>query len=115
MIQADKNKDNGISIEKSDMLSYTYGGFHMASNDSQLFNQVYKEIAEELGIDNALKIYHMYHGTQISFPKRLFNSEYVKKQVVVEYDGTNAKQLAKKYDYSEKSIKRMIKESVEED
>ena len=112
--QADKYKNNGISFEENDMLFYPYGGFHMASNNSELFNQIYKELAEELGMDIALKIYHMYHGTQITFPKRLFNSEYVKKQVVIEYDGTNSKQLAKKYDYSEKSIKRMIRESVDD-
>ena len=57
----------------------------------------------------------MYHGTQMNFPQKLHNPEYVKMVVPLEYDGTNIKQLAKKYNYSEKTIRRMIKESVDEE
>ena len=42
--------------------------------------------------------------------KKLFNPEYVKKQIPMEYDGTNVKQFAKKYGYSEKTVRRMIKD-----
>ena len=80
-------------------------------SDKQLFNSVYKEIAEVFGIDVAIGIYRMYKGMQISFPTRLFNPKYVKKQISFEYDGRNIKQLAKKYGYSEKTIRRMIKEN----
>jgi len=84
----------------------------MEKADSELFNTVYWEISEELGIDAALKIYQMFKGTQISFPTRLFNPDYVKSRVVIEYDGYNIKQLALKYGYSEKTIRRMLKESI---
>ena len=75
----------------------------------ELFNLVYEEILEELGFEVALRMYQMYKGMQITFPTRLFNPEYVKNQIPIEYDGTNIKQLAKKYGYSEKTIRRMIK------
>lgn len=81
----------------------------MDKADSKLFNTVYWEISEELGIEVAVKIYQMYKGTQVSFPTRLFNHDYVKSRVVVEYDGKNIKQLALKYGYSEKTIRRMLK------
>ena len=55
-------------------------------------------------------MYQIYKGMQITVPTRLFNPEYVKKQIPIEYDGTNIKQLAKKYGYSEKTIRRMIKD-----
>ena len=80
-----------------------------------MYNQVYNEIAEEIGLNAALKIYNMYHGTQINFPQKLHNPDYVKMIVPMEYDGGNVKQLAKKYNYSEKTIRRMIKESVDEE
>ena len=80
-------------------------------SDKQMFNSVYNDFTEAFGIDVAMQIYQMYKGMQISFPTRLFNSEYVKKQIPVEYDGRNIKQLAKKYGYSEKTIRRMIKEN----
>ena len=36
------------------------------------------------------------------------------KKVVKEFDGTNVSELAQKYDYSERTIRRMIRDSVEE-
>jgi len=36
----------------------------------------------------------------------------VKSSVVVEYDGKNIKQLALKYGYSEKTIRRMLKNNL---
>lgn len=78
----------------------------------ELFNSVYNDISEIFGVDIAIQMYQNYKGMQITFPTRLFNPEYVKKQVPKEYDGTNTKQLAKKYGYSEKTIRRMIKENL---
>ena len=80
--------------------------------DSDLFNSIYKEISEEFGIDVAVKFYQMYKGTQVSFPTRLFNPSYIQTRVVDEYNGNNIRQLAKKYGYSEKTVRRIIKDSV---
>ena len=76
-------------------------------------NEVYKDIADELGIETALGIFRMFHGTQISFPNRLFSKEYVRRAVCREYNGNNARQLAKKYNYSERSVWRILKEENE--
>ena len=40
--------------------------------------------------------------------------EMIKRNIVQEYDGTNIRTLAIKYNYSEKSVRRIIKESLEE-
>lgn len=82
------------------------------ADNKKLFNSVYEEISEEFGYEVALKIYQNYKGMQITFPTRLFNPDYVKTQIPIEYDGTNIKQLAKKYGYSEKTVRRMIKQNV---
>lgn len=76
-------------------------------------NEVYKDIADELGIETALVIFRMFHGTQVSFPNRLFSKEYVHRAVRREYNGQNARQLAKKYNYSERSVWRILKEKKE--
>ncbi len=72
-------------------------------------NDVYRDIAEEIGIENTLVIYRLFHGTQISFPNRLFSKEYIHNAIVSEYDGNNISQLARKYNYSERSIRRILK------
>lgn len=107
----DKHKDNKILQGLNDLIKYTQEVVDVGSAESKkLFNSVYEEISEEFGFDVAIKMYQTYKGMQITFPTRLFNPEYVKTQIPIEYDGTNIKQLAKKYGYSEKTIRRMIKD-----
>ena len=109
----DKHKDNEILLEKSDLLQYPIEVICVGDvTNKELYNSIYKDIAEAFGVDIAIQFYQMYKGMQISFPTRLFNPNYVKKQIPIEYDGTNIKQLAKKYGYSEKTVRRMIKESL---
>lgn len=72
-------------------------------------NEVYRDIADEIGIENTLAIYNLFHGTQISFPNRLFSKEYTYKAIISEYKGDNVPQLAQKYNYSERSIWRILK------
>ena len=86
----------------------------MAENNTELLNAVYKEISEKLGMDTAMEIYQMFKGQQISFPMRFFNPQRIQQCIVQEYDGTNIKVLAIKYGYSEKTVRRIIRESVEE-
>ena len=87
----------------------------MAEKDSELLNTVYKEIADNLGMDIAMDIYKMYKGQQISFPMRFFNPARIQRIIIQEYDGTNIRELAKRYGYSEKTVRRMIKDSLEDD
>ena len=85
----------------------------MAKKDSELLNTVYKEIADSLGMDIAMDIYKMYKGQQITFPMRFFNPISIRGMIIKEYDGTNIKSLATKYNYSEKTVRRIIRDSVE--
>ncbi|MCD8181085.1 MAG: Mor transcription activator family protein [Firmicutes bacterium] len=82
----------------------------MIQYDMKLFHKVYREIAEELGCDAAVAMYHMFKGTQVCFPIRLLDPELVREMIAREHNGYNVKLLAKKYDYSEKTIRRIIKE-----
>ena len=86
----------------------------LAEGNTDLLNGVYKEISAELGMDIAISIYKMFKGQQINFPMRLFNPAQIQKRILEEYDGTNIKSLAKKYDYSEKTVRRIIRDSVGE-
>lgn len=72
-------------------------------------NGVYRDIADEIGVENALAIYRLFRGTQISFPSRLFSKEYIHKAIISEYDGNNIPQLTQKYNYSERSVWRILK------
>ena len=83
----------------------------LMKNEINGLNEVYREIANEIGIENARIIHKMFHETQISFPGRLYSKEYTHRTIIREYNGKNILELAKKYDYSERSIWRIIKTS----
>lgn len=78
-------------------------------NDLDGLNDVYKDIADEIGLENTQIIFRLFHGTQISFPNRLFSKEYIHQAIRNEYDGNNVPLLAQKYNYSERSIWRILK------
>lgn len=108
----DKRKDNGILLAPQDPLKYGKEVIEMAENDPELLNSVYREISERLGMDTAMEIYQLFKGQQICFPIRFFNPARIQKCIVQEYDGTNIRTLAIKYGYSEKTVRRIIRDSV---
>ena len=73
-------------------------------------NGIYNDLANLLGMDAVLLIHKNFRGQQISFPVELFSREYIKKQIVSEYDGRNVRALATKYGYSEKWIRKILKD-----
>ncbi len=108
----DKYKDIGICTVPQDVVQYPQEVIEMSQYNTNLFHKVYREISEELGIEAALTIHHMFKGTQVCFPVRFLDTQCVKEMILQEYDGTNIAVLAKKYDYSEKTVRRIIKDSV---
>lgn len=73
-------------------------------------NGVYKDIAENMGINIAVKFFENYKGLQITFPVRLYEREYIVSKIKKEYNGSNIKELARKYSYSERWIRQLLKE-----
>lgn len=111
----DKYKDNKIRLRKTREVQWLQEVILVSGESkSELLNAVYKEIGEKLGMDTAMSIYQMFKGQQINFPVRFFNPAKIQQLVLQEYDGTNIRTLAIKYNYSEKTIRRIIKESVKD-
>ena len=110
----DISKDFGIRLENANLVEFSTEVMLMLEQDSELLNAVYKEISEKLGMDTAMEIYQMFKGQQINFPVRFFNPTRIQQIIVKEYDGTNIRTLAIKYNYSEKTIRRIIKDSLED-
>ena len=111
MQHSDKYKENEILLVHNKVLDYC-GEVDTMKKEIELYNDIYKEISEIVGLEATLKIYLRFKGQQISFPVRLYNPQLIQQNVIKEYDGTNIPELARKYDYSEKSIRRMLKESI---
>ena len=108
----DKRKENGILLVSNEVIKCCVEVDDM-KKETELYNSIYKELSELVGLDATLKIYLRFKGQQVSFPVRLYNPQMIQQSVIKEYDGTNIAELARKYDYSEKSIRRMIRLSLE--
>lgn len=109
---ADKCKDTGILLAFFVLLRLPKGVIRMAESRPELLNSVYREISEKLGSDTAYEVYKMFKGQQISFPMRFFNPKLIRRSIAEEYDGTNVRLLAVKYEYSEKTIRRILSENI---
>lgn len=79
----------------------------------EYLNGAYNDIANLLGIDAVLKLHAAYRGQQITFPVQLFTKEFIATQIINEYDGYNVKQLATKFGYSEKWIRKILKDHID--
>ena len=109
----DNHKDHGMLLVQNKVVE-CYIEVDDMKIATALYNSIYKEISELIGLDATLKIYLRFKGQQVSFPVRLYNPQMIQQSVIKEYDGTNIAELAQKYDYSEKTIRRMIRDSVED-
>lgn len=108
----DKCVDNVFCSAKNIMVKFPCEVVRLDEKNIELLNSVYKDINDEFGIDVAMRMYQLYKGTQVNFPMRFLNPELVKRKILEEFDGTNLKQLAVKYSYSEKTLRRLIKDSI---
>ena len=88
----------------------------MSKNSMPVLNGVYEAISELIGFDNTTKLYKHFAGSQINFPTRLFSKEFVLSEAVKAYDGTSESinKIAVKYNYSERTIRKLLRDALEE-
>ncbi len=82
--------------------------------DTSSLSGIYKELAELIGVEPVLVIFKNYRGQQITFPTKLMSKEYTLQEIINEYDGKNARHLAKKHGYSERWVRQIINKSKNE-
>lgn len=75
---------------------------------AEYLNGIYKDIAENLGVEIARLFYIHYKGLQVTFPVRFLSKEYIQDQIFKEYNGSNTRTLARKYEYSERWIREIV-------
>ena len=69
---------------------------------------VYKELAEIIGVEATIAVYRELKGQQVNFPTRLYDKSHVVEEVNKRYNGSNLKELAKEFNYTERWIRKII-------
>ncbi len=87
----------------------------MDRHNIPMLNGVYETMNELIGMDNVIKLYEHYKGSQINFPTRLFSKEFVLQEAIKSYDGTSESinKIAVKYSYSERTIRKLLKKNID--
>lgn len=83
-------------------------------NENKYINNVYAKIANLVGVENAKLLFNEYRGQQVTFPVEFYKKEYIYSEIIAEYNGKNIKELAKKYNYSEHTIRRILNKNLNE-
>jgi len=81
--------------------------------ESKHFNSIYQELIEVIGYENMIKLHEYYAGQYITFPKRILKESYIHQRIVEEYDGTNARELARRFNYSYSWIMKVLQKHKE--
>lgn len=81
--------------------------------ENEFLNGIYNDLANLIGMDATKTIFDEYRGQQITFPVEFYSKKFIHNQIVKEYNGFNVKQLATKYKYSERTIRRILKEHID--
>lgn len=76
---------------------------------------IYEEIAQQVGVDITYKLFQYFRGQQLSFPLKFFSREYIQKTIISEYDGSNVRDLARKYGYTEARVRQLIRKHGEKE
>ena len=72
-------------------------------------NGIYRDIANLLGCDAAAALHSAFRGQQITFPVEFFSKAFIAERIRVEYNGTNLKDLATKFGYTEKWLRHILR------
>ncbi|EOS52174.1 hypothetical protein C809_00941 [Lachnospiraceae bacterium MD335] len=84
-------------------------GFKVEKVESFGLQGVYEELAHIIGLELTINVFETLKGQQITFPSRLYEREYVIKEVKRRYNGTNLKELAREFNYTERWIRELMK------
>lgn len=79
--------------------------------DIEALQDFYKGLCELIGVDAMLAVYQHYRGSQLTIPTHLYDRKRASQQVVQKYTGDNSMQLAREYGYSQKWVRKVIRDN----
>lgn len=79
--------------------------------EHELLNHFYKELFELIGEEATLIIYQNYQGLSLTVPKKLYGRKKIadKLSSLEKVDLQTKQEFARKYDYSQRQIERLLK------
>lgn len=92
-------------------LAIIEGIFVERGGKMEQLNGIYEELVCLVGMEMTLRIYGHFKGQQVTFPIRLLSRSYVADRIAKEYNGRNLPELSRKYGYSERWIRELLRDT----
>ncbi|MBS4055269.1 MAG: Mor transcription activator family protein [Thermaerobacter sp.] len=83
-------------------------GIELKGIKSEHLNGIYKDIADNFGLEIAMRMFEQYRGLQVTFPTRLLCPQQLRDRLCAEYTGSNISELARKYNYSSRWVRELV-------
>ena len=71
---------------------------------------IYREIAEQIDCETAMRIFQMLRGQMVVFPQKLYNQEYVRSFIRENSGKYTVRELSVRFGYSDRRIRQFISE-----
>ncbi len=90
------------------------GGGSILTDNANNYCEIYEDLAGILkDITEVEKIYNRYRGLTITFPKKLYNRNFVMQYIEENHGKESIHEIARNLDLSERRVKQLLKELKE--
>ena len=80
------------------------------SVDLDYYFDIYRELAELIGVQNTKKVWNRYRGLTIQFPQRMYSQIYTKDFIRDHMDSMTIKEMAIQLSLTDRRVRQIIKE-----
>ena len=78
--------------------------------DPEYYFDIYRELAELIGVQNTKKVWNRYRGLTIQFPQRMYSQAYTKDFIRDNMDSMTIKEMAVQLNLTDRRVRQIIKE-----
>ena len=80
------------------------------SVDLDYYFDIYRELAELIGVQNTKKVWNRYRGLTVQFPQRMYSQAYTKDFIREHMDSMKIKEMAVQLSLTDRRVRQIIKE-----
>ena len=78
--------------------------------ESEYYYDIYRELAEQIGVQNTKKIWKRFRGLSVQFPQRLYSRTYSKEFIRAHMDTMSIKEMATLLSLTDRRVRQIVKE-----
>ena len=78
--------------------------------DPEYYFDIYRELAEIIGVQNTKKVWNRYRGLTIQFPQRMYSQVYTKDFIRDHMDSMTIKEMAVQLNLTDRRVRQIVKE-----